>query len=261
MKIACVGDNCIDYYDETGQAFPGGNPVNVSVYARRLGAETAYLGAVGTDRYADLLLDRLAELKIDISHVQKLQGSTALCHVTHENGDRVLGEYNEGVMSQFALRTIDLEFLRKFDLVVTGLWGHTEGNLADLQKMGILTAFDGADRPFDPAAKVALANSDIVFFSDDESTTLQLREKILAVKEYGPKTVIATRGAKGSMGLDGENFFISAPTPCKVVDTMGAGDSFIAGFLVARLQHRSMQDCMQAGADNAAVTIAYKGAW
>ena len=72
MKIACVGDNCIDYYDETGQAFPGGNPVNVSVYARRLGAETAYLGAVGTDRYADLLLDRLAELKIDISHVQKL---------------------------------------------------------------------------------------------------------------------------------------------------------------------------------------------
>ena len=36
MKIACVGDNCIDFYDETGMACPGGNPVNVAVYARRL---------------------------------------------------------------------------------------------------------------------------------------------------------------------------------------------------------------------------------
>ena len=42
MKIACVGDNCIDYYDDNGQAFPGGNPVNVAVYAKRLGAESAY---------------------------------------------------------------------------------------------------------------------------------------------------------------------------------------------------------------------------
>ena len=31
IKIACAGDNCVDYYDNTGESFPGGNPVNVSV--------------------------------------------------------------------------------------------------------------------------------------------------------------------------------------------------------------------------------------
>ena len=50
MKIACVGDNCVDYYDNTGEVFPGGNPVNVAVYVRRMGGQSAYLGAVGTSR-------------------------------------------------------------------------------------------------------------------------------------------------------------------------------------------------------------------
>ena len=31
MKIACVGDNCVYYYDTTGEVFPVANPVNVAV--------------------------------------------------------------------------------------------------------------------------------------------------------------------------------------------------------------------------------------
>ena len=42
MKIACVGDNCIDFYDETGMACPGGNPVNVAVYAQLHNKDYAY---------------------------------------------------------------------------------------------------------------------------------------------------------------------------------------------------------------------------
>ena len=61
MKIACVGDNCVDYYDNTGEAFPGGNPVNVAVYVRRMGGQSAYLGAVGTDAYGGLILQALEE--------------------------------------------------------------------------------------------------------------------------------------------------------------------------------------------------------
>ena len=41
LKIACVGDNCVDYYDDTLESFPGGNPVNVAVYVRRLGGASA----------------------------------------------------------------------------------------------------------------------------------------------------------------------------------------------------------------------------
>lgn len=260
-KIACVGDNCIDYYDESSLAFPGGNPVNVAVYLKRLGAESAYLGAVGTDSFGDLLLRRLAEKKVDTSHVQRLPGATALCHVSHVNGDRVLGDYDEGVMAVFQLREEDYRFLRDFDLVISGLWGHTERNLSFIRSFGIPVAFDCAERPFDPAGQIALPHTDIAFFSDDVLSDEDLKKKMLAVSALGPKLVVATRGEKGSLAWNGSDFYSCSPAPCEVVDTMGAGDSFIAGFLLSYLRGECVSACMTAGAESAAVTIGYSGAW
>ena len=60
---------------------------------------------------------------------------------------------------------------------------------------------------------------------------------------------------------DGESFYPGQIVPCSVVDTMGAGDSFIAGFLMAWLKKEPIPACMRAGAENAAVTLGYPGAW
>ena len=49
IRVAAIGDNCIDYYDSLNESYPGGNPVNVAVYIKRLGGESSYTGAVGTD--------------------------------------------------------------------------------------------------------------------------------------------------------------------------------------------------------------------
>ena len=49
--------------------------------------------------------------------------------------------------------------------------------------------------------------------------------------------------------------------PCQVVDTMGAGDSFIAGFLHGYLEGLDLPACMTAGAQCSAVTLSYEGAW
>jgi fructoselysine 6-kinase len=48
---------------------------------------------------------------------------------------------------------------------------------------------------------------------------------------------------------------------CQVVDTLGAGDSFIAGFLYATLQGLPIPKRMRMGSENAAITIGYVGAW
>ena len=48
---------------------------------------------------------------------------------------------------------------------------------------------------------------------------------------------------------------------CWYVDTMGAGDSYIAGFLYAHLRGFPMEACMLAGSQNSAITIGYTGAW
>ena len=239
IKIACAGDNCVDYYDNTGESFPGGNPVNVSVYVRRLGGQSAYLGAVGTDDFGKQMCAALQEKGVDVSHVQILSGKTAFTHVERINGERVFGDYDEGVMADFRLRQADFDF----------------------RAMGIPVAFDGAERPLDEAGRIALPHVNVAFFSDDASDEESLKARILEIAALGPQIVVATRGGKGSLAYDGESFYPGQIVPCSVVDTMGAGDSFIAGFLMAWLKKESIPACMRAGAENAAVTLGYPGAW
>ena len=47
----------------------------------------------------------------------------------------------------------------------------------------------------------------------------------------------------------------------KVVDTMGAGDSYIAGFLAGIVDGLSIEECMHQGAATATETLKYFGAW
>ena len=109
--------------------------------------------------------------------------------------------------------------------------------------------------------QTALPNVDVAFFSDDSADESQLREIMRGIAAKGPSVVVAMRGPKGSMAWDGETFYHQDAIDCVVVDTLGAGDSYIAGFLLARLAGKSMPECMRAGSDNSAVTIGYLGAW
>lgn len=248
MKIACVGDNCVDYYDNTGEAFPGGNPVNVAVYVRRMGGQSAYLGAVGSDEYGGLILRALEEKGVDVRRVKRLPGATALSHVCLIDGERVFGDYDEGVMAQFVLAPGDVEFLCSHDLVVSGLWGRVEKSLAQIAARGVPVAFDCAERPEDEAAQIALPHTTLAFFSDDASDLERLKERLTAVAALGPRVVVATRGEKGSVAFDGAAFHTQGVLPCVVKDTMGAGDSYIAGFVMEYLRGKDIPACMAAGA-------------
>jgi len=261
MKIACVGDNCVDFYDATGETHPGGNPVNVAVYTSRLGGAASYTGAVGTDENGRLMLEALRGKGVDVSHVQVKPGATALTHVSLVNGDRVFGGYEEGVLKDFRLSEDDVDFLCGHDLVVSGLWGMVERDLSKIKARGVPVAFDCATRPDDEAARIALPSCDVAFFSDDESGDETLQEKLRAVAAQGPRVVVATRGEKGSLAWDGRTFTPYGIVACPVVDTMGAGDSYIAGFLNSWLGGAPIPACMGAGALCSAVTLGMSGAW
>lgn len=260
-RIGCVGDNCVDHYRQTGEDHFGGNPVNVAVYTQRLGGHASYVGAVGTDRRGTALLDAMRGRGVDVSHVHVDAGSTAVTYVEHINGDRVFGDYEEGVMAHFSLTEDDIAFLGGHDVVVSGLWGHAETALSRIRACGAVTAFDCSDRPDDPIAQTALAGTDIAFFSDDGSDDETLTRRLRELAALGPKIVVATRGSSGSMAYDGQQIYRQGIVPCSVVDTMGAGDSFIAGFLFGYAEGLDMAGCMQSGARCSAVTLAYEGAW
>ena len=203
----------------------------------------------------------VASKGVDVSHLKTAPGATAVSHVEIANGNRVFGDYEEGVMAGFRLTPEDIDFLCSHDLVVTGLWGMIAGDLPALRARGVPVAFDFADKRTDPTLDLAIPYVDYAFFSYDGADGETLRTFLRSMQARGPKVAVATRGEAGSMAYDGSPFYEYGIVPCRVVDTMGAGDSYIAGFLFGLLRGKSIPDCMALGAQSSSVTLQYSGAW
>ena len=131
MKLAAVGSNCIDYYNniDGGKAYPGGGPVNMAVYTLRLGGNASYIGPVGDDVYGRIMLDAISARGVDVSHLHVKPGKTAVSQVELIDGERVFGDYEEGVLETYTLSGEDMDFICTHDVVICDLWGKVEGNL------------------------------------------------------------------------------------------------------------------------------------
>lgn len=251
----------MDVYDNLNQSYPGGNPVNVAVYSVRLGGEASYTGVVGSDKYGKIMIDALNSKGVDTSHIKTLPGSTAITHVELVDGERVFGDYDEGVLANFKLSEEDIDFLCSQDMVVTGLWGNIENDLYKIKAKGTPIAFDFATKLDDPVVEKAIYHVDYAFFATDDGDTEFIRDYMKKIQAKGPKIVTFTLGDKGSVAYDGKSFTTFGIVACDVKDTMGAGDSYIAGFLRGILQGKELKECMHMGAANSSITLQYNGAW
>ncbi|MCZ8519900.1 fructoselysine 6-kinase [Paenibacillus caseinilyticus] len=260
MRIVTVGDNCMDVYKASGKAYPGGNPVNVAVYAQGLGAEAAYIGRVGTDPYGDIMIRALREKGVDTTRLLQVEGATAVTSVEMEGNDRRFGDYDEGVNAQLSLSEEDMRFIQTYELIHSGIWGHAEKYFSLFQEKGLLTSFDFSDRLHHDLVTGLPPFVDYPFFSysqDDDTIRQLLRE----VQGRGSRIAVATLGEQGSLAYDGEQYYRCGAAQADVVDTMGAGDSFIAGFLYGIRQGLPVGVCLELGSRTAAKTIGYFGAW
>lgn len=261
MRFGCVGDVCVDDYESLGKAYIGGNPINVAVYLTRNGEEASFCGAVGTDDFGCRVYEALMKKGIDTSHLKTLEGNTAITKVEMVNGNRVFGDYTEGVLTDFKLTGDDIDYLCGHDIVITGIWGMIENELPLIKAQGIPIAFDFSDQLEHEIVDIAIPFVDYAFFSNEDGDTMKLRDYIKKQYARGPKIIVVTMGNKGSLAYDGNEFYKQGIVACPVVDTMGAGDSFIAGFLGALMHGKSISECMENGAKTSAVTIGYSGAW
>lgn len=88
-----------------------------------------------------------------------------------------------------------------------------------------------------------------------------MSKQIKELNNRGPKLVIVMLGEKGSLCYDGKQIHKCGIVKCdNVVDTMGAGDSYIAGFLCSYINGADIDTAMQAGAATASDTLKYFGA-
>lgn len=236
LKVIGIGDNVVDDYADIRTMFPGGNALNFSVYASMLGCESAYLGVFGDDVAARHLQETLAEIGIDVSRCRCAEGPNGRAVLTIENGERVFIASNEGGVSKsVSMQFIfdDLDYLQTFSIMHTSAYSYLDRQLARMQSLSPLVSYDFSD-DFDGERALSLCRYvDIGFFSCAEWTegaTMGLLEK--AVRR-GCTLGAATRGPHGAILFDGQSWFRQPTRTVTPIDTLGAGDAFIGGFLVS----------------------------
>ena len=146
MRLLCLGDNVVDRYVAQGVMYPGGNAVNVAVFAKRLGADAAYQGVLGSDEAGRLVLASLVGEGVDTSRVTVAQGPNAWADVELVEGDRLFLGSDKGV-SNFRLTATHYAEVAAFDAVHTAYTALLEDQLFDLCTHGFPTTSGGTSPP------------------------------------------------------------------------------------------------------------------
>ena len=114
--------------------------------------------------------------------------------------------------------------------------------------------YDGASDFHEPFVRGA----DIVFMNGDAVTDPEAL--IRSCVERGPSIAVCTLGAQGAIGIDASGTMVRVPAEPidHIVDTNGAGDAFMAGFLAAHIGGATVRDGLHAGARQALVALQTK---
>ena len=269
MRIVGVGDNVLDRYVDQGLMYPGGNAVNVPVLALRFGAEAAaYVGAVGDDTGGSWLREALGLEGVDTSRVKVLPERNSYTSVALVDGDRTFVGGEKGASSKLVLTPEDFCFIRSFDVVHTSIYSGIEGQLKELRANGRILAFDFSNEFDEAYLDRVLGSVDYAFFSGSrmfpgarETEESELEAFLERVEKRGVRLALVTRGAKGAALRYGGRTWRQEALPCRVVDTLGAGDAFIARLIVGIVSGEEPAPALREAALSAAATCSYSGAF
>lgn len=268
MKMIAVGDNVTDCYNHQKLYYPGGNAVNVAVNCRRSGffEEVAYLGIFGNDENAAHIKYALDQEGVNYARSRTVFARSARPGVAlAEDGDRIfLGGPQDTAMHIVRLRLIqeDLEYLSGFDFCHTSCYSNLEPELPEMKKRCQLS-FDFSQFMEDDYLQKVCPHLRFAFFSASHLSEQEVSTLIEKVHALGTEIVGTTFGRRGALfSQNGKTFFQGIkPEPGPVLDTMGCGDSFIAGFLSAFYRSGDMAEALDFAAERAAETCTFYGGW
>ena len=261
FRIIGIGDNVVDRYLYKNKMYPGGNSINVPLLAQRTGmAQAAYIGCLGTDAAGKHVLAALQAEKMEISHLRVIEGPNAYADVTLVDGDRVFIGGSAGVSHQITLNKDDEEYIASYDLIHTSVYSGIDALLPQMRDIGPEIAYDYSDHLDIESLAHTFPYVDFAVFSGGDRPEDTLKELAKAVAQQGPKQVLITMGSRGSMLYREGAFFQQGIYKIdKVVDTMGAGDSFIARYLTGFYSNEGTQQSMQNAAEYAAKNCLLEG--
>ena len=247
--------------------------------AARLGLKVAFIGVCGDDVFGRFMLDEMSKRGVDVSHaIVRAEGQTGLSVILNQVSDRAILTH-PGLIAELQASDVSDELLRQSrHLHVASYFLQTklQPDLPNLFKrarsLGLTTSLDTNYDPserwsgFDellPVTNVFLPNEkEAISLTGESNVNLAADRLGSRVEALGIKL-----GAEGALGVrDGARVRV-ASIPVKVVDTVGAGDSFDAGFLYGYLNSWSLEKSLrlacvcgalstqQAGGTNAQPTL------
>jgi sugar/nucleoside kinase (ribokinase family) len=237
-----------------------------------LGSRVGFASCVGSDSFGELAMARLAAARVDVSKVAILPGrKTGLTVIMQRDSWRNMLTY-PGTISDLRLADLDIDYLssaKHFHLssyyLQRGLQPDIPALLKQMQSAGLTTSLDCNDDPDDRwqgGIRDALQYVDIFLPNAREAMHLSgTRDVQSSVKDLAQivPLVVVKLGAEGAIAQRGQETWSSPALTLQVVDPVGAGDSFNAGFLHEYLKKSDVQTCLAAGNLAGALSVTRAG--
>lgn len=256
--LLCCGDALIDMIPaRTGDGRDcyvpaiGGSCCNIAVALGRLGAEVGFMGGIATDFFGDLLARGLAASNVSLRYVARLDRETTLGFVSLGNGEPQYAFYDEGTAGRMWRRSDSTVLGPEVGLIHIGSVTLIARPVAEeclavfeAEKGRRLLSVDPNCRPtltrdvaayrlrlqriFALADIIRLSRSDLAFLLPDTPAEAAAASWLAS----GASLVILTEGSDGATAWWPGGRAHAPAAKVRIVDTIGAGDSFLAAFLV-----------------------------
>jgi fructoselysine 6-kinase len=227
-RLVAVGDNCLDAFLNRDLLTVGGNALNVAVQWRRGGWNSRYFGAVGDDPEGEIVLTEIEAAGLSRDDVEIMPGETAVTLLRDQSGDRTF------LLESFGVGENYMPSPGSYEAIAAADWVHL-GTNANKELVRRLVS-EGAPFSLDVSTThlaLPLEGVPLVFASGPDEPDVPVEPFIAAMQSAGARRVVLTCGSRGAYFNDDAALRHVQATPIDVVDTCGAGDSFIATFITA----------------------------
>ena len=259
-KAVCFGEVLWDIFPGE-QKRVGGAPFNVAYHLSRMGVETHMISSVGDDQLGHDLLQKMKNWNISTEHIQintKYPTSTVIASMDENNDAHY--DIVENVAWDFIDTTnADEEILNKTDVLVFGTLAarneKSKNTLFNLLELSSYNVFDiNLREPYYEISMIKdlLHKANLAKFNKAElrmmldflgKTYTNEEDSIHYLQDqFDLQEIIISKGSKGALYADKDDFYLYPTIPVTIKDTVGSGDSFLAGFLSKKLEKESSVD-------------------
>ncbi len=274
-KVVCFGEVLWDCFPEGRKI--GGAPLNVALGLKHHALEVEMISAVGEDALGDELIAFLASQQL-ASHIQRNAYPTGTVAVSLDT--QGVAQYTiTGPVAWDAVEAgpKQLEVLSNAQALVYGsLAAREEQSFQSLLGIIAVAAFKIFDVNLRPPhysiarLKQLMESADLIKFNEEEileisaalgsnSTSLKTNMEFIAAHTQTP-TICVTRGGEGAIVLHNNIWYTHGGYPITVVDTVGAGDAFLAAFVAGFLQTNTLQQTLDHACAMGALVASKEGA-